>query len=258
MSPRYARLFHSSGTTVILPMDHGGSGGVVPGLSSLHALITAAAESGVNAVLGNTGMFRFATSKNAHMGWIVQSSVASIASEDENEKITTVSAAGAVSLGADAISLHINIGCSTTTHQLKSLGTAVEEGRALGLPVVAMMYPRGPFCQNPTGIKEVASACRVGAELGADIIKVPYTGSTATFKKVIKESLGVPVVIAGGQPGTTENTLTTIQGAMSAGARGVMMGRAVFQSKKPAGLLRATCALVHEGKSVAAAKKWAA
>ena len=97
-------------------------------------------------------------------------------------------------------------------------------------------------------------AARVGAELGADIIKCPYTGSPETFREVV-EGCMVPVVIAGGSKLSDRETLGMIEGALQAGAAGISMGRNVFQHENPTKLVKAACAIVHEGISVEAALK---
>jgi class I fructose-bisphosphate aldolase len=89
----------------------------------------------------------------------------------------------------------------------------------------------------------------VAAELGADIAKVPYTGSVDTFAKVV-EGCPIPVVIAGGSKVSDEQTLEMIKGAMDAGAAGISMGRNVFQHENPELLVKAASAIVHGGATV--------
>ena len=100
----------------------------------------------------------------------------------------------------------------------------------------------------------VKHAARVGAELGADIVKCPYTGSPETFREVV-EGCTVPVVIAGGSKTTDEETLKMIEGAVKAGGAGISMGRNAFQHENPTKLVKAACAIVHEGISVEEALK---
>ncbi len=89
------------------------------------------------------------------------------------------------------------MGAQDEEKMLENLGKVAEECEAYGIPLLAMMYPRGPKIQNEHAPDLVAHAARIGAELGADIIKANYTGSIETFKAVV-ESCPVPVVISGG------------------------------------------------------------
>jgi len=113
-----------------------------------------------------------------------------------------------------------------------------------------MMYPRGSKIEEERerDVALVKHAARVGAELGADIVKCPYTGSPETFREVVEGCL-VPVVIAGGSKTNDHETLEMIEGAMKAGAAGISMGRNAFQHENPSKLVKAACAIVHQGMS---------
>ena len=93
-------------------------------------------------------------------------------------------------------------------------------------------------------------AARIGAELGADVVKTVYTGDPDSFRDVVR-GCPVPVVIAGGpKTSTDKQLLERIDGAMEAGARGAAIGRNVFQHKDPVRLTRAICEIVHHRKPV--------
>jgi fructose-bisphosphate aldolase/2-amino-3,7-dideoxy-D-threo-hept-6-ulosonate synthase len=138
---------------------------------------------------------------------------------------------------------------------LQNLGKVADECDVFGIPLLAMMYPRGPKIQNEHDLNVVAHAARIGAELGADIIKTNYTGSIDTFKTVT-ESCPVPVVIAGGPKcKTLEEVLQTTSDAMKSGAAGLSIGRNVFQCEQPTQICKALSAIVHQGSSVEQALK---
>jgi fructose-bisphosphate aldolase/2-amino-3,7-dideoxy-D-threo-hept-6-ulosonate synthase len=118
-----------------------------------------------------------------------------------------------------------------------------------------MMYPRGPKITNEHALEAVAHAARIGAELGADIIKTNYTGSIETFKQVT-ESCPVPVLIAGGPKcKSVDEILQTTNDALKAGAAGLSMGRNIFQWDNPALIVKALSAMVHKGASIEQAQK---
>jgi DhnA family fructose-bisphosphate aldolase class Ia len=90
----------------------------------------------------------------------------------------------------------------------------------------------------------------VGAELGADIVKVVYTGSVESFREVV-EGCFVPVVIAGGEKmENDEDIFEMVKGAVAAGAAGVSIGRNVFQHKDPMKIVKAISNIVHNGYTV--------
>ena len=94
----------------------------------------------------------------------------------------------AIKLGADGISLHINVGGSLKEpDMLAKLGHIAEECDSWEMPLLAMMYPRGKNISNPIDTKQVELVTRVGAELGADIVKSVYTGDVESFSKVVEK-----------------------------------------------------------------------
>jgi fructose-bisphosphate aldolase, class I len=118
---------------------------------------------------------------------------------------------------------------------------------------VAMMYTRGPKIKNEYELNNIKHAARVGAELGADIVKVVYTGSIESFAEVVA-GCPVPVVIAGGEKmESAEDILKMVDGALKAGAAGVSIGRNAFQHKTPDKMVSTICKMVHEGCSIAKA-----
>ena len=82
----------------------------------------------------------------------------------------------AIKLGADAVSVHVNLGAEDEGAMLKDLGSVAKEAMDWGMPLLAMMYVRGPKVKNQYDVSVVKHAARVGAELGADIVKVPLYG----------------------------------------------------------------------------------
>jgi DhnA family fructose-bisphosphate aldolase class Ia len=133
---------------------------------------------------------------------------------------------------------------------LAQLGFVSEQCMEWQMPLVAMMYTRGPKIKNEFDVANVKLAARVGAELGADIVKVPYTGSVDTFAEVVG-GCPVPVVIAGGEKmESDEDIFKMVDEALKAGAKGLSIGRNAFQHKSPEKIVSALCKMVHEAASV--------
>ena len=176
-------------------------------------------------------------------------------SPDPNAKELVCTVEEAIKLGADAVSVHINLGAETDKEMLGQLGFISERCLQWQMPLVAMMYTRGPKIKNEYDVNNVKHAARVGAELGADIVKVPYTGSVKSFTEVV-QGCPVPVVIAGGPKMESDKDIfEMVEGALKAGAAGLSIGRNAFQHKNPEKIVRALCKMVHKGTSVREAIK---
>ncbi len=239
-----------TGNTVIVPMDHGVSMGPIEGLIDLPKTINAVAEGGANAVVLHKGIVAFGhRGYGRDIGLILHLSASTSLAPDPNEKVLVCTVEEAIKLGADAVSIHVNVGSKTEAEQLKALGEISKICSEWGMPLLAMMYPRGDGI-NQYDEKAVALAARVGAELGADIVKTNYTGSVESFRRVVK-GCPVPVVVAGGpKMGSEEELLRMVRDAMDAGARGVAIGRNIFQANDPTKMTRAVSLIVHENASV--------
>ncbi|MEM2896528.1 MAG: class I fructose-bisphosphate aldolase family protein, partial [Candidatus Bathyarchaeia archaeon] len=174
---------------------------------------------------------------------------------DPNRKVQVCSVEEAIMIGADAVSVHVNVGSDYENEMLMKLGKISDECDRFGMPLLAMMYPRGAKIQSEHALDFVAHAARLGAELGADVIKTNYTGSIESFKEVVSKC-PVPVVIAGGpKTKSEEEFLQMVYDAIQAGAVGVSIGRNVFQSENPTLMVKALSAIVHKRSSASEAMK---
>lgn len=241
--------------TVIVPMDHGVTVGPIPGLTNLPETVDKVAEGGANAVVEHAGMVGQGHRQYGRdIGLIVHLSGSTCLSPEPNRKVMVCSVERAVRMGADAVSIHVNIGAENEGEMLEAFGRTAEIAGSWGMPLLAMVYPRGPLVEDEKDVENVKIAARLGAELGADVVKVPYTGSTETFKQVV-EGCPIPVVIAGGSKLTDEETLRMVEGAIKAGGCGLSMGRNAFQHESPVRLVAAACAIVQKNKSFEEAMK---
>jgi fructose-bisphosphate aldolase/2-amino-3,7-dideoxy-D-threo-hept-6-ulosonate synthase len=142
----------------------------------------------------------------------------------------------------------VNGGAENEANMLSDLGTVAIECIEWGMPLLAMMYPRGKKITGENMTEAIKIAARVGSELGADIIKTVYTGDPDSFREVT-EGCHVPVVIAGGSKTDDLSTMKLIEGAMEGGAAGVSIGRNAFQHRCPDKFVRAAAMIVHERRT---------
>jgi predicted phospho-2-dehydro-3-deoxyheptonate aldolase len=250
---RLRRIMQQDNRTVIVPMDHGVTVGPIQGITNMQEITTKLLKGNADAILVHKGIAKRIDTGKA--GLIVMLSGMSNLSPNLNAKVQVCSVQEAIRIGADAVSVHVNVGAQDEDKMLQNLGKVSEECDLFGLPLLAMMYPRGPKIQNENSPEVVAHAARIGAELGADIIKTNYTGAIETFKTVV-ESCPVPIVIAGGPKcKSNREILQTTFDSLKAGAAGLSIGRNIFQCENPTQIVKALSTIVHENSSVEQALK---
>ncbi|MCK5473360.1 MAG: 2-amino-3,7-dideoxy-D-threo-hept-6-ulosonate synthase [Planctomycetes bacterium] len=240
-----------SGKTVIIPMDHGVTVGPIEGLADMQTTVSKIVAGGANAILMHKGIVRTGhRGAGKDVGLIIHLSAGTSMSPDPNAKELICSVEEAIKLGADAVSIHINLGAETDKEMLWQLGYVSEQCMEWQIPLIAMMYTRGAKIENEFDAANVKHAARVGAELGADIVKVVYTGSIDSFREVV-QGCPVPVVIAGGEKmDGDEDIFQMVEDSLKAGAKGVSIGRNAFQHASPDKMVAALSQMVHNGISI--------
>jgi fructose-bisphosphate aldolase/2-amino-3,7-dideoxy-D-threo-hept-6-ulosonate synthase len=242
--------------TIIVPMDHGVTLGPIKGIKNMQNMVNKVAEGGANAVLGHIGLPLYGHRRYGRdIGLILHLMGSTKLSPKPNNKVIVMTVEEAIVIGADAVSVHINIGDENDVEMMQVLGSVSRQCIRWGIPLVAMMYPRGSKVKSEHDVEAVKLVARIGAELGADIIKTNYTGDVDSFREVV-EGCPSPVVIAGGPKiETQEDVLQMVWEAMQAGCAGASIGRNVFQAPDPIKMVRALYGIVHKGFEVKEAKK---
>ena len=232
-------------------MDHGLSVGPIKGIDKdIGEMVNKIAMGGANAVLGHIGIPLYAhRGYGPDIGLIIHLSGSTSLSPESNYKVLVNTVLEAVKLGADGVSLHINLGTKTDPEMLRTLGEVSRECRYYGMPLLAMMYPRGENVEDEYDVEVVKIAARVAAELGADIVKTNWTGDPDSFKQVIDGCMA-PVIIAGGEKVGLREILEITKQSIDVGGAGVAYGRNIFQASDPTNLLKALTLIVHKGYEV--------
>ncbi len=222
-------------------MDHGVTMGPIDGLIDINKTCVNIIKNGADTIVVHKGIVA-SIDINNYTGLIIHLSASTCLNPDCYSKTSICDVEEALSLGADAVSVHINLGSETESAMLEFLGKTSKECNKWGVPLLAMMYPKGNNID--INLNTIKLAARVGGELGADIVKCPYTGEANSFKEVVR-GCPVPIVVAGGALCDNIDILNMVEGAMEAGALGLSMGRNVFQHKNPELLLQVACDMVH-------------
>jgi predicted phospho-2-dehydro-3-deoxyheptonate aldolase len=254
---RLERLINrATGKTVIIPMDHGVTMGPIEGIEDIKKSVSQIAKGGANAVLLHKGYVTEGhRGRGKDVGLFIHLSGSTILSPDPNLKVLVCTIEEAIKLGADGVSIHINLGAEYDSKMLEDFGKVGKECSDWGMPLLAMMYTRGPKIKNEYDVESVKIAARVACELGADLVKVNFTGDAESFSKVV-DGCSIPVLIAGGEKADSPvDVLKNVKMSMQAGGKGVSIGRNIFQHIDPTSFCSAISSIVHKNLSVDEAVK---
>jgi len=139
----------------------------------------------------------------------------------------------AVALGADAIGYTLYVGSPREADLFRDFGKVEEEAEDYGLPTIVWAYPRGKYVKDEKSVESVSYAARAALELGADIVKVNYTGSVDGFSKVVAAAGRCKVISAGGSKQTDAEFCAKVKEVIAAGGVGMAVGRNVWQNDNP-------------------------
>ena len=254
---RLSRLFrHPDRRALVLPVDESLISGPPRNLSNLSSFFDAIQQTPPDGVL----LFAGALVRHWHsLGQIsaIVNLTASIKGVNHTNKVLCTSVDKAVAAGADLVAVHVNVTSKHETKMLKNLGRVVRHSEDLGVPVLAIMYPRKERLRGDDNYEDlrndspdrysklVSHCCRIGMELGADLIKTQYTGYPETFERVVEAVQPLPVMIAGGPSKSEEEMWNNAKGALDAGAKGISFGRNIFNRSQPEKTLAELPSLVH-------------
>ncbi|EIM62536.1 class I fructose-bisphosphate aldolase [Desulfobacter postgatei] len=239
-----------TGRSLVLAVDHGMALGAMTGIVDIAGTIrTLDATNKVDCWLMTKGIYTHAFDPSGDPGVILRASGgATIAGPELTREGQTADAEEALRLGVDAMATTAFVGSVYEHETLISMARMATECRKWDMPLLGVIGLGKTNEDKKKDPKFIALGARVGAEHGADIIKTYYTETD--FEKVVA-GCPVPVMIAGGPKCETDlDTLNMIYGALQGGAKGIVMGRNVWQSPHPTALLSAVYGLIHEGMNV--------
>lgn len=243
------RFFNSqSSRGLILALDHGVNSGLLQGLENVPALLENVREKRIQGLVLNKGLARAYGEKVPHeLGLALQLSAGTRHGLPTYNRSIVCSVPEALRLGADAVSVHVNIGNDLEDRMLADFGMITDEAHQAGLPVLAVIYAQGGHIVNELDPSLIAHCVRLGGELGADLVSVLYPGESESFARAVA-ACPAPVFVAGGpsQP-HRQAFLQMIAAALECGAAGVLAGRNVFQDPEPEKTLQALAEVVHGG-----------
>ena len=247
---RLGRLFRrATGKSVIIALDHGRRHGPIKGLEKFRKTVSKLVEADIDAIMATPSMIERVAEEIAGRVAVVAriDGTGSVRGPDETDDRLISSVERAVRVGADSVSVMLYPGSEREAQLWEKLARVVEEADVYGMPVLAEVIPKPPHLPDKLSPDAIAYGSRIASELGADIVKTLYPGKKDVFREVI-DKIPVPVVVLGG-PKTEDfrGFLSMVKDAIEAGAKGVAIGRNVFQQDDPLKAANALSLIVHRG-----------
>ena len=246
---RMNRLFHPiSRNAIFFPVDHGTTLGPSGKLTDIPELAKMAEENNFQSIVAHKGTIHWAIENGEeirNMNFLLHLSASTnfIFNGEFKQLVSTIE--HGLRIGVTGISVHVNLGVQEEPTMLKDLGIICDEAYKWGLPVLAMMNVFGEEALNPSK-NSIAHAVRVAGELGSDIVKVKYAGTKDRMQEAV-EAFPIPVLISGGAKSNDLMQLfNEIYDSLYVGARGVSIGRNIFEDKNPVAMSKALSSLVHD------------
>jgi DhnA family fructose-bisphosphate aldolase class Ia len=156
----------------------------------------------------------------------------------------------AVAAGAEAVicSLFLEEDNSQEreTNNIKIFSEVVRQKEKLGIPLIGECYVVEHKDKTDDEIhSKVKRVSRVMVELGADMVKVFFTGDR--FHEVV-ENTPVPVFTIGAEKLNKDlDVLKKAKASIDQGARGIVFGRNIFLANDPAKMVKALNEVLNEG-----------
>ena len=243
MQNRLARIFNpTSGRTVMLAFDHGYFQGPTTGLERIDVNIKPLAEY-ADVLMCTRGALRTSIPASNTKAIVLRCSAGqSILTELSNETIN-VEIEDAIRLNACAMAAQVYIGAEYEHKSIVNVSKLIDTGLRYGIPTLAVT---GVGADMKRDQRYFLLATRIAAEIGAHYVKSYYF--EPGFENVVA-ACPVPIVIAGGKKLPELEALEMAYNACQAGAAGVDMGRNIFQSDCPIGMIQAVNAVVHQNET---------
>ena len=237
---------HADGRYLFIPMDHSTSDAPPELVTRFDQVASDVATAGADAIIAHKGRMRLlATCPGLEKcALIVHLSAGTSFGLDAQSKVVVGTVAEAARLGADAVSVHVNLGSRTEPEQLRALGKVATHCDMHGIPLLAMIYVRGPEVTNETDVGALAHAVNVAADLGADLVKTALPQPVSGVPRIL-ESCTVPVIFSGGSNRETDDLLDTVEWVISCGGAGFAIGRRAWMRPDPEQIVRSLAAAVH-------------
>ncbi len=250
---RLRRLIEpASGTCVVCALDHAmTSPRLLAGLVDLRARVREAVDGGANVLMLGAGLLDQAVTEFRPTTALALMLSASAAGRPGGATVTPInSVEWALRAGADAAVVYVALAGVNEPAMISYVSQVAEACDRWGLPFIAEAewpdaYASLTEAQDTLGVEYLLRNARLCAELGADIVKVNWSGDAASFGRIV-EATRRPVIVAGGPVVSDEELLTRMEQAVRVGAIGCSVGRNIFEHRSPRAMTRALCRVIRD------------
>lgn len=258
MKRRMNNIFKPDGKAFVLAMDHGNGLPVLPAMNKTGEIIEKAVEGGIDALLTTYGISSTFQKQIGNIGLILRGDGGTTMMGSHDVPMETIyTAKSAVRVGADSMLVMGFPGATFEKETLMGLTKLINEAVEYNLPIGAEMLPRGfefnKFDDARTA-ENLAYACRVGCELGADYIKTDYPGKEG-FKAMVEGCYKPILVLGGGATKAERDLLQMVKDSLDCGGKGVIMGRNIWRHPKVKKICKAIASVIHDDATVEQAMK---
>ncbi len=243
---RLNRILKSDNKTVIAAMDHG-IGGITPmaHLEIPRTLLPQLINNGADAIITTPGIVKLCSDLFNGAGLILRIDGGPSSLTGDWGKMDIIrQVEDAIRLGADAVIMMGITGTPDEAHSLARMGKVASYCDDWGIPLVAEMLPGG-FTAKDVTFEQLIISARLGAELGADVVKMRYKGPAESYRAVVR-SCFVPLVVLGGSRQSPSELVEEVKQAQASGACGVAVGRNIWQAEDPGQILTQLVKAVHQ------------
>jgi putative autoinducer-2 (AI-2) aldolase len=219
--------------------DHGYFMGSVSGLERLDILIPQLIDH-VDVLMATRGALRTSVKPGFRKGLALRvSSGSSMLNDDLSHEIVAVDIEDAIRMDVDCMAVQVFIGADGQLESIDNLSKVINAGNRYSIPTLGVVAVGKNMDRTDQYFK---LATRIVAEMGVSIVKTYYCNK---FEEVAA-ACPVPIVVAGGKKLPEKEALEMAYNSIQGGARGLDMGRNIFQSYHPAQMADAIGKIVHE------------
>jgi DhnA family fructose-bisphosphate aldolase class Ia len=259
---RLGRLIDPATSTCrIVALDHGmTSPQFLEGLTDTTARVREAVGGGANVLMLGRGIAGHSAQAFVGRAALALMLTAAAAGRPQGATITPIGSVDeALRIGADAVVVYVALSGDDEPDMIRYLSAVGEKCDSLGMPLIAEAefpnaYASRDALDTRFGADYLRRNARICAELGADIVKVNWSGDQQSFASIVS-ACGRPVVLAGGPVLPVAELLDRMEQARDAGAIGYSVGRNVFEHPHAEGMTRALTSIFRSGVSAGEALK---
>ena len=235
---RLSRLLGPDGNCFFMPIDHGYFQGPTTGLERVDVTILPLIPY-CDTLMCTRGILRSVVPPSLTKSVVIRASGGPSILKELSDEELAMDMEDCIRLGVCATAIQVFIGGQFESRSVVNMTKLVNAGLRYGVPTMAVTAVGKDMVRDAQYFR---LATRICAELGANYVKTYYVDEGF---ETVTAACPVPIVIAGGKKLPETDALTMAYRAISEGAAGVDMGRNIFQSDSPVGMMKAINAIVH-------------